>query len=73
VSAFDGYQREIPVARFEDHDVILALTRDGEPLPKGAYLWEIAAVEETGRTVLGVRAARAAVVSRLGQPAPPGS
>jgi hypothetical protein len=37
VSAFDGYQREIPVARFEDHDVILALTRDGEPLAIGDF------------------------------------
>lgn len=37
VSAFDGYQREIPVARLEDHDVILALTRDGEPLAMGGF------------------------------------
>lgn len=37
VSAFDGYQRQIPVARFEDHDVILALTRNGEPLAIGGF------------------------------------
>lgn len=37
VSAFDGYQREIPVARFQDHDVILALTRNGEPLAIGDF------------------------------------
>lgn len=37
VSAFDGYQREIPVAGLRDHGVILALTRDGEPLAIGDY------------------------------------
>ena len=37
VSAFDGYQREIPIADLRDHGVILALTRDGEPLAIGDY------------------------------------
>lgn len=37
VSAFDGYQREIPAARFDGHDVILALTRNGEPLAIGGF------------------------------------
>lgn len=37
VSAFDGYQRFIPVRNLRDHGVILALTRDGEPLALGNY------------------------------------
>lgn len=37
VSAFDGYQRTIPVGELRDRGVILALTRDGEPLAIGDY------------------------------------
>lgn len=37
VSAFDGYQRFIPVRDMREHGVILAVTRDGEPLALGDY------------------------------------
>ena len=37
VTALDGYQRTIPVARLEEHGVLLALTMDGEPLGLGGY------------------------------------
>ncbi|MEN0653114.1 MULTISPECIES: hypothetical protein [Hyphobacterium] len=37
VSAFDGYQRFIPVADLRSRGVILALTRDGAPLTIGDY------------------------------------
>ncbi len=37
VTALDGYQREISLARIVDHDVILALRMDGQPLGVGGY------------------------------------
>lgn len=37
ISAFDGYQRSIPVSDLRDRGVLLALTRDGEPLGIGDY------------------------------------
>lgn len=37
ILAFDGYRREIPLARFYDHGVVLALERNGEPLGIGGF------------------------------------
>ncbi|WP_417494830.1 molybdopterin-dependent oxidoreductase [Maricaulis sp.] len=37
VTALDGYQREISLARIREHDVILALQMDGQPLGIGGY------------------------------------
>jgi len=37
VTALDGYQREIAMERVLNHDVILALTLDGEPLGFGGF------------------------------------
>ncbi|MBT2771816.1 molybdopterin-dependent oxidoreductase [Halomonas sp. ISL-60] len=41
VSALNGYEAEIPVSDFKDHDVILAMTKDGEAIPIREYgpLW----------------------------------
>lgn len=41
VSALNGYEAEIPVSDFYDYDVILALERNGEPMPIREYgpLW----------------------------------
>ena len=36
-TALDGYQRAISLARVRDHDVILALQMDGQPLGIGGY------------------------------------
>lgn len=37
ITALDGYRRTIPAARLADHDVILALSMDGEALGIGGY------------------------------------
>ena len=37
VTALDGYQREISVERVQEHDVILALAMDGQPLGIGGF------------------------------------
>ncbi|CEP34865.1 MULTISPECIES: molybdopterin-dependent oxidoreductase [Halomonadaceae] len=41
VSALNGYEAEIPVSDFNDHDVILAMTKNGEAIPIREYgpLW----------------------------------
>ncbi|MEA2117015.1 molybdopterin-dependent oxidoreductase [Halovibrio sp. HP20-50] len=41
VAALNGYEADIPVSDFEDYDVILALTKDGEAIPIREYgpLW----------------------------------
>lgn len=41
VSALNGYEAEIPVSDFNDHDVILAMAKDGEAIPIREYgpLW----------------------------------
>lgn len=41
VSALNGYEAEIPVSDFNDHEVILAMTKDGEAIPIREYgpLW----------------------------------
>ncbi|WP_235040177.1 molybdopterin-dependent oxidoreductase [Vreelandella profundi] len=33
IAAMDGYEADIPVSDFEEHDVILALTKDGAAIP----------------------------------------
>ena len=37
VTALDGYQRDISWQRIEAHDVILATSMDGQPLPMGGF------------------------------------
>ena len=37
VTSVDGYQREIDLQRIYDHDVILAISMDGDPLPMGGF------------------------------------
>jgi hypothetical protein len=37
ITALDGYQRDIELARIEDHDVILAIRMDGDALNIGGF------------------------------------
>jgi hypothetical protein len=37
ITSVDGYQREIELQRIYDHDVILAVRMEGDPLPMGGF------------------------------------
>ncbi|WP_300553084.1 molybdopterin-dependent oxidoreductase [Maricaulis sp.] len=37
ITSVDGYQREIALQRIYDHDVILAIRMEGDPLPMGGF------------------------------------